>query len=303
MKLQFIDLNQTDLSPKGSVLSLGGFDGVHLGHQLLIRKLIESSKKKRTPSCLCLFNPLPFQVLKGESFKRLFTIQELKEFLKRYDLDFLCIIPFDNNFSRLSSTEFIQTVLIPHFNPQHVIVGYDFSFSYQKEGNFSVLSSYGKKLGFSVEQTEPVLYKKKPISSTRIRKHLSLAEMAEVKALLGRPFSIQSQVLKGDGRGKKLGFPTANLKPNQKALPPLGVYSGRAYIQNRWQSAVINIGCRPSFDGSQIFVEAHIPSINRDLYNQTLKLELGQFIRKERFFSNSSDLKTQIRQDIQKALI
>ena len=303
MKFQFIDLNRADLSPKGSVLSLGGFDGIHLGHQLLIKQLVEASKKKQAPSCLCLFDPLPFQFLKGEAFKRLFTIQELKEFLKKFNLDFLCIIPFDNNFSRLSSTEFIQSILIPHFNPQHIVIGYDFSFSYQKQGNFSILNSYGKKLGFSVEQVEPFLYKGKPISSTRIRKHLSLADMKEVKSLLGRSFSIQSQVVRGDGRGKKLGFPTANLKPNQKELPPLGVYSGRAQIQNRWQKAVINIGCRPSFDGSQIFVEAHIPSIDWDIYNQTLKLELGQFIRKERIFSNSSDLKAQIKQDIQTALI
>ncbi|MCZ0932587.1 MAG: bifunctional riboflavin kinase/FAD synthetase [Oligoflexia bacterium] len=302
METKFIDLRRASSSPKSLVLSLGGFDGIHLGHQVLIKKLVEISKKKQASSCLCLFDPLPFQVLQGEkAFKRLFTIQELGKLLKSFNLDFLCILPFDSHFAKLSAKEFIQSVLVPHFDPLHIIVGYDFSFSYQKEGNFSVLQSYGKELGFSVEQLKPCLYQGKPISSSRIRKHLSLADMKEVKALLGRAFSIQSQVLRGDGRGRKLGFPTANLKPEKKELPPLGVYSGRAQIQKDGYPAIVNIGCRPSFNGSQTFVEVHIPSFNRNLYDQILTVELGDFIRKERAFSKLSDLKEQIRQDIQVA--
>ena len=300
MKTKFIDLKQASLSPKRLVLSLGGFDGIHLGHQFLIKKLIETSKKKQTDSCLCLFDPLPFQVLQGEkAFKRLFTIQELEKLLKSFNLDFLCVVPFDSQFAKLGSKEFIRSVLIPHFNPLHIVVGYDFSFSYQKAGNFSVLQSYGKEIGFSVEQVGPYLYKGQAISSSRIRKHLSFADMKEVKTLLGRPFSIQSHVLRGDGRGRKLGFPTANLKPEKKELPPLGVYSGRVQIQKNYYPAIVNIGCRPSFNGSQTVVEAHIPAFNRNLYDQMVTVELEGFIRKERAFSKISELKEQIRQDIQ----
>ena len=304
MEVRFIDLNQPDLSPKRSVLSLGGFDGIHLGHQALIRKLIEVSKDRQAPSCLCLFDPLPFQVLEKKSeFKRLFAISELGDLLKGFGLDFLCIIPFDGSFSRLSSKDFIQSVLIHHFDPLHVIVGYDFSFSYQKSGNFSILKSYGQKFGFSVEKVKPCLYKGGPISSSRIRTCLSLSDMEGVRALLGRSFSIQSQVVRGDGRGRQLGFPTANLKPEQKELPPFGVYAGRARIQENWLPAVVNIGCRPSFNGSQFFVEIHIPSFSRDIYNQILKVELDYFIRKEKAFSKLSDLKKQMRRDVQTVLI
>ena len=303
MKIKFIAQAQEASKLKNSVLSLGGFDGVHLGHQSLIKRLVAVSKEKQIVSCLCLFDPLPFQVLKGEkAFKRLFTIYEMEDLLKNFNLDFSCIISFDKKFSKLSSKEFIQSVLIPHFKPAHIIVGYDFSFSYQKEGNFSVLQSYGKEHDFSVERLAPYLYKEKPISSSRIRKYLALADMEEVKTLLGRPFSIQSRVIKGDGRGKKLGFPTANLQPKGKELPPFGVYSGRAQIQKAFKPAVINIGNRPSFKGSQSFVEAHILDFEGDLYGQVLKLELDSFIRKEQSFSKISDLKRKIRQDIQFSL-
>ena len=302
MESKIIDIKKFDSSLKNSVLSLGGFDGIHLGHQVLIKKLIESSKQRQAVSCLCLFDPLPFQVLSGEQeFKRLFTIPELTALLKNFDLDFLCIMPFDRQFSKMSPKEFIQSVLLPHFDPLHVVLGYDFSFSYQKEGNFSVLQSYGKELGFSVEKVEPCLHEGQPISSSRIRKRLSLSDMKEVKILLGRPFFIQSRVLRGDGRGRKLGFPTANLKPANKELPPWGVYSGRARIQKDSYPAIVNIGCRPSFEGSQNLVEVHILSFTRDIYGQMLTVELDNFIRKERKFSNFSDLKKQIRQDIQTA--
>ena len=300
MENKIIGIRKLDSSLKNSVLSLGGFDGIHLGHQALIQRLIESSKQRAGKSCLCLFDPLPFQVLNGErEFKRLFTIPELSAVLEEFDLDFLCVMPFDGHFSKLSSQEFIQSVLLSHFDPLHIVVGYDFSFSYQKEGNFSVLQSYGKELGFSVEKVEPFLHKGQPISSSRIRKHLSLAEMKEVRALLGRPFSIQSRVLKGEGRGRELGYPTANLQPENKDLPPWGVYSGKVQIQKKSYPAIVNIGCRPSFDSSQRLVEVHILSFKRDIYGQILKVELDNFIREERKFSRHLDLKRQIRRDIQ----
>lgn len=302
MEIKFINPKKSSFKLKNSVLSLGGFDGIHLGHQALIKKLILASKEKQAPSCLCLFDPLPFQVLKKESsFKRLFTIPELESFLKDFDLDFLCIIPFDIQFSKLGSKEFIQSVLMPYFNPLHIVVGYDFSFSYQKEGNFSILQSSGKEFGFSVEQVKPLLFKGQPISSSRIRHNLSLGNIKEVKALLGRAYSIQSQVLRGDGRGRNLGFPTANLKPKNKELPGFGVYSGRTQIQKDFYPSVINIGCRPSFNDSQCLVEAHILSFNENIYGQNLRVELEAFIRKEQAFSKLSDLKEQIQKDIQTA--
>ena len=135
MEIQFIDPKKQNFKLKKAVVSLGGFDGIHLGHQALIKKLISAGKEKGAPSCLCLFDPLPFQVLTGKShFKRLFTIPELESFLKNFDFDFLFIIPFDISFSKLSPKEFIYSVLMSYFNPLHIIVGYDFSFSHQNAG-------------------------------------------------------------------------------------------------------------------------------------------------------------------------
>ena len=305
MKTQIIDFKQAGLVPKKSILSLGCFDGIHLGHQALIKQLLLEAKKKKAPSCLCLFDPLPIQVLKNEKlFKRLFTIEETKELLKPFDLNVLCIVPFNHKFSKLSPEEFVQSFIVHQFDPIKIIVGYDFTFAHQRKGNFSVLKKLADKASFSVEQIDVCLYKKEPVSSSRIRKCLSLAQMEELKALLGRPFFIKAKVVKGEARGRKLGFPTANLQVKQKELPPFGVYGGRAKIANIWHKAVINIGRRPTFATvkDSVSIEVHIISVHFDLYDQDLEVELDFFIREEKTFSKVSDLKTAIRQDIQKAL-
>ena len=305
LKTQTIDFNQAHLAPKKSVLSLGGFDGIHLGHQALIQQLSLEAKKKKAPSCLCVFDPLPFQFLKGQSpFKRLFTIEETKELLQPFHLDFFCIIPFDLQFSKLSPEEFVRSFIIQQFDPVQIIAGYDFSFAYKREGDFSVLKSLADQFGFSVKQVEAYLYKTEPVSSSRIRKCLALAQMEELKALLGRPFSIQAPVIRGEGRGKKLGFPTANLQLKYKELPPFGVYGGRAKVFGTWHKAVVNIGQRPTFASSdpQVLVEIHVISADLDLYDQKLKLELDFFIREEQAFSNISELRQAIHRDIERAL-
>ena len=304
MKTRIINYHQDKLSPKKVVLSLGCFDGIHLGHQSLIQYLILSAKKKEAPSCLCLFDPLPFQFLKKQrAFKRLFTIKETKALLKIFDLDFFCIIPFDYEFSKLKPEEFIRSFIIKHFDPVEMIVGYDFSFAHQRVGNFSTLKNLAKKFHFDVKQVKAYLYKGEPVSSSRIRKSLSLAKMKEVKALLGRPFSIQSKVIKGEARGRQLGFPTANFQLKQKELPPFGVYGGRVKVADSWHKSVINIGTRPTFSSNtSVFVEVHIIEASFDLYDQELDLELDFFVRKEKAFSSSLELKNQIKQDIHKVL-
>lgn len=305
MKTQIIDFNQAHLAPKKSVLSLGCFDGIHLGHQALLKKLLLEAEKNKATSCLCLFDPLPFQVLKGQTFfKRLFTIEETKEILKPFDLDFLCIVPFNEEFSKLSSKDFVNIFIVRQFDPVKIVVGYDFSFGYQRKGDFSGLKKLADRVGFSVDQVKACLYKKKPVSSSRIRKCLSLAQMEELRALLGRPFFIKAKVVKGSARGRKLGFPTANLHVKQKELPPFGVYGGRAKVTDSWHKAVINIGRRPTFSVNEdlIFIEVHIISANFDLYARDLEVELDFFIRKEKTFSKVSELKAAIKQDIEKTL-
>ena len=304
MKTQIIDLNQASSAPKGTVLSLGCFDGIHLGHQKLIQKLILSARKHKRPSCLCLFDPLPFQVLKAQnSFKRLFTIEETKKFLEDFGLDFFCIIPFNKDFSKLKAREFVEDFLIRLFDPLHIVVGYDFSFAYQRQGDFSLLKKLSEEFSFGLERVSAYVHKKEPVSSSRIRECLALAEMKEVQALLGRPFSIQAQVVRGKGRGRKLGFPTANLRVKQKELPALGVYRGQVEIQGSWRKAVINIGRQPTFSPTNsILVEVHIIKSHFDLYGRDLNVQIHEFIRKEKIFSSSLELKKAIQKDIKKVL-
>ena len=304
MKTQVIDFHRAKLAPKKTVLSLGCFDGIHLGHQSLIERLLFEAKKQKAPACLCLFDPPPFQVLKGQSsFKRLFTIEESKELLKPFALDFLCIIPFDHKFSKLKPKEFVDSFIIRQFDPIKIIVGYDFSFAYQRGGNFSVLKKLAEESNFKVDQVPAYLYHGEPVSSSRIRKLLSLAEMQQVRTLLGRPFSIKGKVIKGKSIGRKLGFPTANLQIKQKELPPLGVYGGRAQTAGLWRKAVINIGQRPTFGlKDSVLIEVHIIEASLDLYNQDLQVELDVFIRKEQAFSNILELTRAIKQDIKKVL-
>lgn len=258
---------------------------------------------------MCVFDPLPFQLLEGQrSFKRLFTIEEARELLKDFKLDFFCKIPFNLQFSKLSPEEFMCSFIKPHFDPLCIVVGYDFSFAHQKAGDFAMLRSFGQKYDFFTEQVPAYLHKGKPVSSSRIRQCLALGQMGELKLLLGRSFSIQAPVIKGKGRGRTLGFPTANFKVKQKELPAPGVYAGKVQVKGLKYKTVMNIGCQPSFGSKKFLLEAHIIDFDTPikekfkLYGQNLTLELDFFIRKTRAFSKISDLKSAIKRDIQKAL-
>lgn len=309
MRMQWIDWGKPDLSPKRVSLSLGGFDGIHLGHQFLIKKLVQRATEKQSLSALCVFEPLPFQVLRNiKPFKRLFTLFEMEGLLSKFNLDFFCILPFNKELSKISPEDFIESFLIPHFEPLHILTGYDFSFARNREGDFSFLKSYQKKHGFSLERASVFEQKGRAVSSSLIREHLKSGDLKTVKELLGRPFSIEGKVLKGKGRGGKLGFPTANLNLEHKELPCFGVYKASAAIKNPPGAqkspplkAVVNIGRRPTFyKDSKILAEAHILGFNQDIYGQILKLDLEDFLRKERKFQNAAELKEQIKKDIKK---
>ena len=232
LKTVQIDWKKPQLSPKKVFLSLGGFDAVHLGHQFLIQKLVKKAKEKGRPSALCVFDPLPFQVLRNiKTYKRLLTLSELEPILANLKLDYFCILPFSKELSEIPAEDFMDSFLMPHFEPEHILVGYDFSFAHQRKGNFSFLKSCQKTYGFSLEQTPAFFQQKQLVSSSLIRKHLKVGEMKEIQKLLGRAFSIESVVLKGKGRARQLGFPTANLKLDHKEYPLLGVYKAVAKLQ------------------------------------------------------------------------
>ena len=299
--------NHPTKPPKGGVIALGCFDGIHLGHQKIISAMKAQTREKNLKSALYIFYPHPLQVLNpSRPFQRLFTLEELKHIFKSYKLDFLGLISFSKDFSRLSPEEFVRAFIVPQFQPDTLVVGYDFSFGRDRSGRISDLKALGKEVNFEVIQIPAQILDGKPVSTSRIKKALSLGQTKEACRLSGKPFFFFAPVVKGEGRGKGLGYPTANLSLSKdKLLPKTGVYSAQAGLKGRpGVPAVLNIGYKPTFGFSKkLTVEVHI--INNpvgDLYGQTLKVEIGSFIREERPFKNSVALRKQIQKDVQIAL-
>ena len=304
------------------VLTIGCFDGIHLGHQSLIKALKAEAKSLGAKSCLCLLDPHPRQALNpGGGFKRLFTVKETERLLRPWGLDYFGIISFTMEFSRLQPEDFLRRFVQPRLKPKKIIAGHDFSFGAGGRGDFRLLKRLGRELGISARQIPAALYKGKPVSSSRIRRALALGQMEPAGAMLGRPFSICGPVEKGDGRGSRLGFPTANLRLKEKFPPKRGVYAARARIIKSgekprsplglWRKAAVNIGFRPTFQSArppEALAEAHIipeaagPAAMDDLRGAELELALIRFLREERAFSGPEALKNQIKKDLQEAL-
>ena len=294
-------------APQNGVISLGCFDGIHLGHQKIISVMKAQAREKNLRTALYVFFPHPFQILKPEqTFKRLFSLSELKHILETYSLDFFGMIPFSKDFSQLSPKEFVHSFIVPQFQPEVMVVGYDFSFGHNREGCISDLKTFGKAGGFRVVQTPVQIVDGKPVSTSRIKEALSLGQMERVRQLSGRPFFLIAQVVKGQGRGRKLGYPTANLLlPEDKSLPKKGVYSAWVWLRKKEKyPAAINIGYKPTFsDLKELTAEVHIIKGSfENLYPQTLRVEIPSFLREEKVFKSSSELQAQIQQDVKLAL-
>ena len=313
MKRIEVDFLNPALSPKECAVTLGCFDGIHLGHQEIILQLKKEAQKKGLKAALYVFHPHPQIVLNPQSnFKKLFTLQEIETLLRPFELDFFGLIPFNLKISRWSPEEFITSFLIPHLNPRLWVAGYDFAFGAQREGQFSHAKSFAKTLNFEVQQIPPVLKQGEPVSTSRIKKLLISGCIEQANKLLGREFFFSGTVIKGEGRGQKLGYPTANLLlEGDKIMPKRGVYSVQVHFQKKWHPGVMNIGLRPTFrqksekkilNKKQFHFEVHIINKSFHLYDKRLCVKLQNFLREERVFSGKDDLKLQIQKDIQKTL-
>lgn len=286
---------------------MGCFDGIHLGHQRIIAAMKARAREKNRKTALYIFYPHPLKVLNpSRPYQRLFTLMELRHILAGYKLDFLGLVPFSKDFSRLTPEEFVRSFIVPQIQPDTLVVGYDFSFGRDRSGHISDLRALGKEMNFEVIQVPAQVLDGEPVSTSRIKEALLKGQTEEVNRLSGRPFFFVGSVVKGQGRGKGLGYPTANLSlTKDKFLPKSGVYSAQVWLKGHLEKpAVLNIGYNPTFRISRrLTVEVHI--INSpidDLYGQTLKVELGLFIRAERTFRDSVELRKQIQKDVQSAL-
>jgi riboflavin kinase/FMN adenylyltransferase len=297
------DLEEAAGVINASVAAIGTFDGVHIGHQSLIKYTVERAEEQGISSVVVTFEPHPAEVLRGIATQRLTLPEEKLFYLSSLGPDIILVLDFNGSLSQLTSHNFVSRILCGALKVREVSVGFNFHFGRNGSGNGKFLAEEGREHGFDVNILSPVCYKESPVSSSRIRNSLIEGQMVDSDFMLGRNYTITGEVVHGEGRGRKLGFPTANILPtdSRKLLPARGVYIGLLYgLPNRFDAAkcLVSIGVSPTFGARDLpRVEVFIPSYSGSLYGLTLKLELCQWLRKEEKFSSSEELVARIRRD------
>ena len=290
-------------APEGdTALTIGVFDGVHLGHQFLIGKLKEKAAENGLLSSVVTFHRHPRLVLSPQSkITYLTSLKERIRLLQGLGVEHVVTLSFTPELSQLSAREF-AALLKRYLRMRRLVIGPDFALGRGREGCAPTLKALGEELGFQVEVVPPMMLHGEVVSSTAIRHALSRGDMMAVSRLLGRRFTLAGEVSRGDERGKTLGFPTANLIPEpEQALPADGVYATRAFLNETAYQSVTNIGIRPTFGGGRRLVEVHLLDFEGELYGQKLQIELVERLRGEARFSSAEELKAQIRRDVEQA--
>jgi riboflavin kinase/FMN adenylyltransferase len=289
-----------EFSPrKDMLLTIGVFDGVHLGHKHLIAKLKELAQKQGDLSGVITFSQHPREVLSPQTrLPSLTGLEQRLALLQDEGVDIVIPLPFTPRIANLSPKQFLS-LLKEYLKVKGLVVGPDFALGKDRQGDIDALRQLGKEMGFSVTVVPPLRIGGEVVSSTAIRKALADGDMEKAQKLLGRPFRLQGRVVSGDKRGQELGFPTANLEaaPGQ-ALPAGGVYACRAHVEGQAYPAMTNIGTRPTFDGGQQLVEVYLMDYNGDLYGRELALDIIGRLRDEKKFDTAEQLKEQIARDI-----
>ena len=287
-------------SKKKTIITIGTFDGVHVGHQKIISQLLEASKKQHETSVILTFFPHPRMVLqKDYEVKMINTLNEKSKLLENLGLDELIIHPFDKDFSRLTAFEFVRNVLVDKLNISKLIIGYDHHFGKNREGNFEQLQEYGTMFDFELEEIPAQNLDDVTISSTKIRKALLNGDIEKANTYLGYNFMLTGEVVKGQNLGSKIGFPTANIKIEEsyKLIPKTGAYVVKATIDNIRYDGMLNIGNRPTVEGKHQTIEVNFFDFKADLYGKIIQIELLKFLRDEKKFDSLDDLKSQLEQD------
>ncbi len=291
-----------NLKHKKAVVAIGNFDGVHLGHQKVLKEAKIMAKKKRLPFGVMTFEPMPVMFFnKKIKNHRVNSLNQKKYYLKKLNLDFLIIVKFNKIFSSLTAEEFIENIIYKKINCKYVYISRNFKFGFKRRGNLKTLKFFENKFGYKSIITKPHKKAKKIISSTMIRKKIAAGKINEANKLLGRKWSIEGKVIAGKKRGRKIGFPTCNLKLNNYVTPQRGVYAVKVDGNNFNKKGIANVGFRPTFNGQSLLLETNIFGINKNLYNKVINVHFKKFIRKEKKFQNIEELKKQIKIDIQKA--
>lgn len=290
---------------KGAIATIGNFDGVHLGHQQIFRKIVQEARQNRSKSVVITFDPHPKSVLHPEKrpFYLLTTLEEKLKLIESLEVDGVMLIPFSLEFSKTTARDFVCRILWEQLRIKKLFIGHDYTFGKGKEGNEEFLARYGKELGFQVDVTNAVKVGEIIISSTKIRNLIFDGDVKTAGTLLGRPYNLKGRVTGGYRRGAQLGFPTANLEPEKILIPPEGVYAVVVELKGTRYQGVLNIGSNPTFGNERQTVELHILDFQDDIYGEGLELFFIDRIRAEVRFDGPESLANQIRKDVAQARI
>lgn len=281
-----------------AVVALGNFDGVHRGHQAVIANAIAIAKKQGKPSAVMTFEPHPRAVLFPDTPPfRIFSFRQKVEKIRTMGVGFLFVVHFTPSFSKLTGEDFIQMVLMKHLGVSHLVIGHDFIFGHKRSGNATLLEVYEEKAAFALTHVKPVTEEKLTFSSTQIRERLRQGDIAGARSMLGHAYTIEGRVVRGENRGKSLGYPTANIRLKNLLTPALGIYIGQVRIDQTWHQAAVSIGLNPTFGGTKPVLEAYLLNFKDDLYGKRITVRIHQFLRPEQKFDTIENLKVQIAHD------
>ena len=291
-----VNLNREHLN---GVIAIGNFDGLHLGHQKVINEARKKAKKFKLPLGVMTFEPVPVMFFsKKNKDHRINSLQQKKIQFKKLKLDFLIIIKFNKKFSSLTPEKFINKIIYKKTKCKYLYVSKNFRFGFKRKGNIKTLKKYEKEFNYKNIITYPLKKKTKIISSSFIRKKIREGKIEEINKLLNRYWCIEGKVIKGKKRGRKIGFPTCNMRLNDYVIPKLGVYAVKVKFGTLIKSGIANIGYRPTFKGQSLLLETNIFGINKNLYNKVISVSFMKFIRPEKKFKSFEYLKKQIKLDI-----
>lgn len=294
-------LNSLQVETQGSVVSVGSFDGVHRGHQAVLRAVVNRAEQFGLTAVAMTFEPQPREFFAEERAPaRLMRLREKIEALVALGLDRIVCLQFNRALRGLSADEFIVRVLVDGLRVKHLIVGDDFRFGCDRSGDLGMLCDYGKRYNFTVQDTQTLETQGERISSTLVRKTIEQGDFQRVAELIGRPFSIKGRVVHGQQLGRKLGFPTANVQLHRYRAPLSGVFAVYVTVANRTFVGAANVGVRPTIgEGLKPLLEVHLLDFSGDLYGQFVSVEFVRKIRDEKKFNDLEDLACRIRKDIQ----
>lgn len=293
-------------SIKNPAVTIGTFDGVHMGHQKIIHHLNGIAKEIDGESVIVTFDPHPRLVIypSDNSLRLLNTMDEKIELLAHFGIGHLLIVPFTTEFANLAAEEYIRDFLVGKIHPKKVVIGYDHRFGKNREGNMQLHEVMANRYGYSLEEIPPQLIDDIAVSSTKIRKALQEGKIGKATELLGYPYSVEGEVVKGKKMGVELGFPTANIQVRDflKLIPENGVYAVKVHYTKDIFKGMLNIGFNPTFNGEHQTIEVNIFDFNKTIYGEKLKIEFVSFLRSEEKYNGVEELKAQLNRDRENAI-